>query len=78
MVKIRLLYPEDKEEFVKICSEFGNDITLHKGSLSVDAKSLVGVMAFDCKFDCYLTVSTDDSEVIKKLETALSKYICEE
>ena len=74
MLKIRLMYPEDKEDFVKICSGFDVDITLHKGHLSVDAKSIIGVMAFETKFDCYVTVATDDPQVIEQLEAALSKY----
>ena len=74
MLNIRLRYPEDKEKFVKICSEFSYDITLHKGSLEVDAKSLLGVMGFETKFDCYVTIGTDDPEVIQKFEKALSEY----
>lgn len=74
MLRIRLLSPEEQMNFVRICSEFDVDITLHKGRLMIDAKSLMGVMSVDTKFDCFITVGTDDPEVIKELETALSEY----
>lgn len=74
MLKVRLLYPEDKEKFVRICSEFDYEITLHRGHLEVDAKSLLGVMGLETKFECYVTINTDTTEVIKQFEEALSEY----
>lgn len=75
MLRIRLLSPEEQIKFVRICSSFEDiDITFHKGHLEVDAKSLMGVMSVDTKFDCWITVGTDDPEIIQKLEDALSEY----
>lgn len=74
MLRIRLLSPYEQMDFVKICSNYEPDITLHKGRLEVDAKSLMGVMSVDCKFDCYITIGTDDSDVIKQIEQDLSAY----
>ena len=74
MLKIRLLSPDEQKDFVRICSKYDCDITLHKGRVEVDAKSLMGVMAIDCKFDCYITVGTDNPQVIEGLEAALSEY----
>jgi phosphotransferase system HPr (HPr) family protein len=74
MLRIRLMSPKEQTDFVRICSGFSQDITLHKGHLEIDAKSLMGVMSVDCRFDCYITIGTDSPEVIEELETALSKY----
>lgn len=74
MLRIRLLGPNEQMDFVRICSCYNCDITLHKGRMEVDAKSLMGVMAIDTKFDCYITIGTDNPSVVKELEQALSKY----
>lgn len=74
MLRIRLLNPDEQKDFVRICTEFPVDITLHKGHYAVDAKSILGVMSLDCKFDCYITVGTDNPKIIKDLEDALSAY----
>lgn len=74
MLRIRLLSPEEQMNFVRICSNYDVDITLHKGRLDIDAKSLMGVMSVDTKFDCYITIGTDDHKIINELENALSEY----
>ena len=74
MLRIRLLSPDEQMNFVRICSNFNVDLTLHKGHLDIDAKSLMGVMSVDTKFDCYITIGTDDAQIIRELEDALSEY----
>lgn len=77
MIRIRLMSPKEQRDFVSICSEYKVDITFHKGRILVDAKSLMGIMSIDTRFDCYITIGTDDSEIIKELESRLSKYTYE-
>lgn len=74
MLRIRLLNLDEQKEFVRICSGYDVDITLHKGNIHIDAKSLLGVTSMDTKFDCYITVGTDNPAIIESLESALSNY----
>ena len=77
MIRIRLMSPKEQSDFVSICSDYKPDITFHKGRLQIDAKSLMGIMSVDTRFDCYITIGTDNPEVIKELESRLSKYTYE-
>ena len=68
--KIKLMTPQDVEEFVGITSTFDYDIDLRRGTRYIDAKSILGVMAVALKSEADLICQQNDV----KLRTLISKF----
>ncbi|MCR5545250.1 MAG: HPr family phosphocarrier protein [Lachnospiraceae bacterium] len=66
--KIKLMSPNDVEEFVKIASNFDFDIDLVSGTVYLDAKSLLGVLSMGIKRELNVVTMADDPEFASKIE----------
>lgn len=66
-MKIRMLSPNDVKEFVKITSECDYNIDMENGVISIDAKSLLGVMAAATRRQMNLICYGDDEVLARRL-----------
>ncbi|MCR4674294.1 MAG: HPr family phosphocarrier protein [Lachnospiraceae bacterium] len=66
--KIKLMSPNDVEEFVKIASKFDFDIDLVSGTVYLDAKSLLGVLSMGLKRELNVLTMGDDPEFASKIK----------
>ena len=67
-IRIRLLTPEDVREFVSICSQYDYDIDREDGSIIIDAKSFLGVMAAATKRQMSLVCASEDVTLKHRLK----------
>ena len=67
-IKLKLLTPEDVREFVSICSQYDYDIDREDGSIIIDAKSFLGVMAAATKRQMSLVCASEDITLKHRLE----------
>lgn len=68
---IRLSTIDDVKEFVKIVSNFDDEVILKSGRYVVDAKSILGIFSIDLSKP--IIVSIENSSEEKRL--AIEKYI---
>lgn len=65
-IKIRITSPEDLLHLHSIMVSYKGDFTVHLGNISVDGKSLVGLMAFSQKTaEIYTTLQDGDLDSFK-------------
>ena len=67
-IKLRLLTPEDVREFVSICSQYDYDIDMEDGSIIIDAKSYLGVMAAATKRQMSIVCASEDITLMHRLK----------
>ncbi|MBQ6133369.1 MAG: HPr family phosphocarrier protein [Lachnospiraceae bacterium] len=67
-IKLRLLTPEDVREFVSICSQYDYDIDMKDGSIIIDAKSYLGVMAAATKRQMSIVCASEDITLMHRLK----------
>lgn len=65
---LKLLSPNDVNEFVNITSQYDYDIDLANGTYYVDAKSLLGVMAACTRRQMELTTAIEDVSLRSRLQ----------
>jgi phosphotransferase system HPr-like phosphotransfer protein len=70
--RIRLENTQDAEEFVKAATMCGSDIDLHSGTVYIDGKSLLGVMAMGLKreMSCHVSAESDSA-----FQNAIKKFV---
>ena len=75
MTKVKLDTIEKVKEFVKIVSNYNEEILVSCGKYIVDAKSILGVFSLNLSDDLSLSILTDDNKVRDKLHNDIQKFI---
>lgn len=72
--KIRLSTPEMVSDFIKVCSKYECDINLYDGRNSLDAKSLMGVLAITQGKVIEVQAISSDENVILSFISDMRKF----
>lgn len=75
MTKVKLDTIEKVKEFVKIVSNYDEEILVSCGKYIVDAKSILGVFSLNLSDDLSLSILTDDNQMRDKLHNDIQKFI---
>lgn len=75
MTRVKLDTIEKVKEFVKIVSNYNEEILVSCGKYIVDAKSILGVFSLNLSDDLSLSILTDDNKVRDKLHKDVQKFI---
>lgn len=67
MSKMKIMFesPEDIQEFLKIVEDYPYDMDLARGSVIVDAKSILGIMNLGVKNEITLNVHAESCHELK-------------
>ena len=76
MVKltVEIVSMQDADKFNKICSKFDCDMDLQSGKYYVDAKSIMGIVAFDLSKPLQLNIHANDN--CDEITKSLKNYLC--
>lgn len=61
-------------ELVRVASQFQSDIKIHKGDVTIDAKSIMSVLTLEGSYNSKIVLSLDGDdaeEALSKIEAAL-------
>lgn len=73
-MKIKLSSPEDTASFVNICNEFESDVDVWDGHISIDAKSIVGMLRIADGKIITANIHTSDPNEIKAFIDMIRKF----
>ena len=71
-IKIRTI--EGVKQVANICEGFTNDVDIKSGRYIVDAKSIMGILAFDLNKDLTIKIHSDEYEVINRFNEMLKDF----
>ncbi len=77
MIQLPILLPsaKDAERFVSILEQFPYSMDLVSGARSVDAKSIIGVLAISQRTDLCLVIHEVFSDISQELFNSLEPYV---
>lgn len=77
MIQLPILLPSasDAEKFVSIVEQYPYSMDLVSGGQSVDAKSIIGVLAISQRSDLYLVIHEVFSDISQQLFDSLEPYV---
>ncbi len=61
-------------EVVRVATQFDSDIKLHKGDVTIDAKSIMSLLTLECAYNTTIVLSVDGDdaeEAVIQVEQAL-------
>ncbi len=67
-IRIKLMSPQEVEEFVNIASAYEFDIDLVSGAVYIDAKSFLGVMTMGFKRELEVCSMADDRSFRRRIQ----------
>lgn len=73
--KIKMISQQEQIDFVNKIANIPCDIDLIKGTVVIDAKSLMGVTGVDTTNDCKIMIKTNDESTINEVLQAISVYL---
>lgn len=73
-VKINLNSVEDIKKFIKVVTNFEEDIDIISGRFVIDAKSIMGVFALDLSKPVEAQIITEDPKAIDKFTDAMKDF----
>lgn len=71
---INLNRVEDIHKFVAICSGYEEDIDVYYGRLTIDGKSIMGVMSLDLSRNIDVSILTEDEKVEKEFYEKIKRF----
>lgn len=71
---INLNSVESIKQFIKIVTNFTEDIDIISGRFKIDAKSIMGIFALDLAKPVEVEILSDESDVIAKFSESISEF----
>ena len=73
-IKIKLKNLENIKEFIKRVEKYKSDVDIMTDRATVDAKSIIGVLALDLTGDIYVRIISDDLVECRKFEAEMEEF----
>lgn len=73
-IKINLNDFAEIKKFINITRSFVSDIDVIRGKVTLDGKSLLGLMALDLSEDIYVRIISDDVTEIRKFDAEMEAF----
>lgn len=73
-IKINLNDFAEIKKFINITRSFVSDIDVIRGKVTLDGKSLLGLMALDLSRDIYVRIISDDIAEIRKFDAEMEAF----
>lgn len=74
MITISLNQVEDIYDFVRICSSFPSDVDLISGRLTIDAKSIMGVLSLQPNRNLQTRILSTDEDEVTRFEENMARF----
>lgn len=73
-VTINLNKVEDIHKFVSICSNYEEDIDVYYGRLTIDGKSIMGIMSLDLSRNIDVSILTEDKNIEEDFYKKIKRF----